>query len=71
VQKTIDLNGNPLLCMFLTNNISQHSISSALHCTLTKVVFWHQSVKEQVLAKNENKGNNYLQYIYNSKQQKN
>jgi hypothetical protein len=57
--------------MLLANNIRQHSISSASHRTLTKVVFWHQSVKEQVLPKNEKKGDNYLQYIYNCKQQKN
>jgi len=36
---TGNLNGCRLLCMFLTNNLQQHSVFSASHCLLTEVIF--------------------------------
>jgi len=41
-----DLNGCPLLCMFLANNLSGRSVFSASVCTSTVVYFRHQNVKE-------------------------
>jgi len=39
-QKTWDLNGCPLLCMFMTKHFSCCSVFSASHCTIP----WHQRV---------------------------
>jgi len=44
-QKTQDLNGWPLLCMFLATNFSECSDFSASQCTWIVIDFWWQKVK--------------------------
>ena len=44
LQKTKDLNGHLLLCMFIANEFQWSPAFSASHCMLTEVVFWCQRV---------------------------
>jgi hypothetical protein len=44
VQKTRDLNGHPLVCMFLADDFRQHLIFLESQCTFTKAIFQRQRV---------------------------
>jgi hypothetical protein len=43
-EKDQDLNGHPLLCVFLANDFRWHSVFTVALCTLIEVTFWCRRV---------------------------
>jgi hypothetical protein len=48
LQKTQDLNGHTLCCMFLADDLSGYSVFSESHCASITVDIWSQRVNDML-----------------------
>lgn len=63
LQKIQDLNGYPLLCMFLFDDVNGCPVFSASHCALTVVQFWCQRVNSNPAINNTYRKHTHLQVV--------